>query len=333
MWLQSAGYNTYYTGKLFNAHTVENYDSPDASGFTGSVGRPKVCFNKSGSVLADCTQDFLLDPFTYQYLNSSYQRNKDPPVSHAGEHSVDVLAGKAYGFLEEAVEAEKPFFLAIAPVAPHSNVEITNLEGPVEDIVTKFTPPIPAARHAHLFKNVKVPRTENFNPKKPSGANWIRKLERQSRENIDANDHFYRNRLRTIQSVDEIVDGVLSRLEKYGILDDTYIIFTSDNGYHIGQHRLQPGKECSFEEDINIPLIIRGPGVPGGETTDLVTTHTDLAPTILQLAGAQLRADFDGEMIPLTKLGIKAATNHRHEHVNVEYWGFAVGEGDFDKSN
>lgn len=312
VWLQSAGYNTYYTGKLFNAHTVENYDSPHAAGFTGS--------------------DFLLDPFTYQYLNTSYQRNKDPPVSHVGEHSVDVLAGKAYGFLEEAVEAEKPFFLAIAPVAPHSNVEITNLEGPVEDIIAKFSPPIPAARHAHLFKDVKVPRTENFNPEKPSGTNWIRKLERQSQENVDANDHFYRNRLRTIQSVDEIVDGVISRLEKHGILDDIYIIFSSDNGYHIGQHRLQPGKECSFEEDINIPLIIRGPGVPEGETTDIVTTHTDLAPTILQLAGAPPRADFDGEAIPLTKTRIKAATRHRHEHVNVEYWGFAVGEGDFDKN-
>ena len=111
---------------------------------------------------------------------------------------MDVLARKAYRFLKEAVEAKKPFFLAIAPVAPYSNVKIINLEEPIEDIIANFSPPIPAARHTHFFKNVKVPRTENFNPKKPSGANRIRKLKRQGQENINANDHFYRSRLYTI---------------------------------------------------------------------------------------------------------------------------------------
>jgi arylsulfatase A-like enzyme len=118
-------------------------------------------------------------------------------------------------------------------------------------------------------------------------------------------------------------------LEDHGILDNTYIFYTSDNGYHIGQHRLQPGKECAFEEDINIPLIIRGPGVPENATTELVTTHTDLAPTILKLIGEPLRADFDGAPIPLTKEGLEKEKHTRHEHVNVEYWGFAVEEGDF----
>ncbi|KAF2119488.1 alkaline-phosphatase-like protein [Lophiotrema nucula] len=307
VWLQNAGYNTYYTGKLFNAHTVDNYHSPHVKGFTGS--------------------DFLLDPFTYQYLNSSYQRNKDPPVYYEGEHTLDVLAGKAYGFLDDAIKEEAPFFLAIAPVAPHSNVAIESLEGDVEDFVANFSPPIPQDRYKHLFKDVKVPRTENFNPEKPSGVNWVRSLQRQSQKNVDFNDHFYRNRLRALQGVDEIVDGIVSRLKKHELLDNTYIIYSTDNGYHIGQHRLEPGKECGFEEDINIPLIIRGPGVPKGLSTEIVTTHTDLAPTILKLAGAPLRADFDGDAIPVSESGIEEAKTVRHEHVNVEYWGFALGEG------
>ncbi len=90
IWLQENGYLTYYTGKLFNAHTVENYNAPHAAGWTGS--------------------DFLLDPFTYMYLNSSYQRNFDPPVSHEGEYTVDVLTTKAYGFLDDAVRLGRPFF-------------------------------------------------------------------------------------------------------------------------------------------------------------------------------------------------------------------------------
>jgi arylsulfatase A-like enzyme len=273
------------------------------------------------------SQDFLLDPFTYQYLNSSYQRNKEPPTRYEGEHTLDIIAQKAYGFLEDAIREDAPFFLTIAPVAPHSNVRIENLEGSIEDIVANFSPPIPLERHKELFKDVTVPRTANFNPTKASGVNWVRNLPRQSQENVDFNDHFYRNRLRALQGVDEIVDGVVTRLEENGLLESTYILYSTDNGYHIGQHRMQPGKECGFEEDINIPLIVRGPGVPKNLTTQIVTTHTDLAPTILRLAGAPLREDFDGFPIPVNSEGLEEAKSSRHEHVNVEYWGFAVGEG------
>lgn len=299
--LQNVGYNTYYTGKLFNAHTVDNYHSPHAAGWTGS--------------------DFLLDPFTYSYLNAAFQRNQDPPVSHEGEYSTDVLAGKALDFLDDAVAASKPFFLGIAPVAPHSNVQSNVISnGSVHDphsIVA--TPPIPAERHAHLFPDAIVPRTDNFNPEKVSGANWVRQQPRQSAGNIAFNDH-YRNRLRALQAVDELVDSVVSRLEEYDILEEPYIFYTTDNGYHIGHHRLQPGKECGYEEDINIPLIIRGPQVPEGKVAEVVTTHQDLVPTITGLAQAPLRADFDGLATPLTEEDFGDAAKTRHEHVTVEYW-------------
>ncbi|KAI0110567.1 Arylsulphatase [Hypoxylon sp. NC0597] len=309
VWLQEYGYNTYYTGKLFNAHSVDNYHSPYAAGWTAS--------------------DFLLDPFTYSYENSTYARNQGPPVSFEGQHSVDVLAEKALGFLDEAIEARKPFFLGVAPVSPHANLWSPAFKdgnhSDLEDI--DFSPPVPAARHANLFKDVKVPRTENFNPDKPSGASWIRKLRKQSQQTVDYNDHFYRQRLRALQSVDEIVDSIVKKLDSYGILDDTYIIYTTDNGYHIGQHRMHPAKQCSFEEDINIPLIIRGPDVPEKSISDIITTHTDLAPTLLEIARAPLRRDFDGLAIPLTEDGLVEASETRHEHVTVEHWGFASNEG------
>jgi len=314
IWLQEAGYDTYYTGKLFNAHTVENYHSPYPAGWNAS--------------------DFLLDPYTYSYLNASYQRNQDEPVSYEGQHTVDVLAKKALGFLDDAAAStsDRPFFLGIAPVAPHSNVQADLFSHDPDDLddidnIVAFTPPIPAERHAHLFPDAKVPRTPHFNPDAPSGANWVRKLHKQSQENVDFNDHFYRQRLRALQSVDELVASVVERLGEHGLLDNTYIFYTTDNGYHIGQHRLQPGKECGFEEDINIPLIVRGPGVPRGEISEVVTTHVDLAPTILGLAGAASRADFDGEAIPLSKKGLEEAIVSRHEHVTVEFWGFAATEG------
>jgi Sulfatase len=148
------------------------------------------------------------------------------------------------------------------------------------------------------------------------------------------NDHFYRQRLRALQAVDELVEGIVLRLDEHGILENTIIIYSADNGYHIGQHRLQPGKECGYEEDINIPLIIRGPGIAKNWTTDLVTTHTDLAPTILSLVGEAPRPDFDGIAIPVSQDDIIAAksSGSRYEQVAVEYWGFAVGEGRYDNS-
>lgn len=162
-----------------------------------------------------------------------------------------------------------------------------------------------------------------------SGVSWISTLPLQSQENIDFNDEFYRNRLRALQAVDELVEGVIDRLTKADILDNTYIFHTSDNGYHIGQHRLQPGKECGFEEDINVPLIVRGPGVAKGEVSEIVTSHTDLAPTFLELAGEELRADFDGAAIPITSAKLLAAQDLRSEHVGIEYWGFGLSEGDY----
>lgn len=296
LWMQQSGYNTYYAGKMFNAHTTENYKSPLVRGYTGS--------------------DFLLDPFTYQYLNASTTRNGQPPVNFAGQYSPDLTANSAYGFLEDALsDSTKPFFLTIAPVAPHADVTLY----PKMDA----GPPKVAPRHQHLFKDYQIPRTDNFNPENPSGVSWVSKLERLNETVIEYNDEYQRCRLRSLQAVDEMLDKIVTRLDEAGALENTYIIYTSDNGYHISQHRMHPGKECGFETDINVPLIIRGPGVPKGRTERLPTSHTDLAPTVMELAGNSINdKKFDGAPIPLDE-----EASDRSEHVAIEFWGLGVPEG------
>ena len=311
--MQDAGYSTYYTGKLFNAHTVDNWNSPHPAGFTSS--------------------DFLLDPHTYEYLNATFQRNEEPPKSYEGQYSTDVIAEKAYALLDEGIASGKPFFLTVAPVAPHSNVNSSGIDlspgrGEIPIDAIHMTAPIPAERHKHLFSGVKVPRKANFNPQVSGGASWIKSLARLTDEVVDYNDGFYRARLQALQAVDELVEGLIERLDGYEVLENTYVIYTTDNGYHISQHRLNPGKECGFEEDINVPLVIRGPGVPKGEVADVVTAHTDLAPTFLKIAeGDWRRGDLDGSPIPLDEDALQEQKNSRQEHVNVEFWGRSIPEG------
>lgn len=120
--------------------------------------------------------------------------------------------------------------------------------------------------------------------------------------------------------MDEVVNNTIAYLTQYGLIDNTFIIYSADNGFHISQHRLYPGKNLAFEEDIGVPLIIRGPGIFKGSVYNLATTHTDLAPTILEIAGAASRSYLDGSSIP----GIaKNPVNQNFEHAQIEHWGDA----------
>lgn len=110
------------------------------------------------------------------------------------------------------------------------------------------------------------------------------------------------------------------------MLANTYIMYTSDNGYHVGQHRLPPGKTCAIEEDINVPFVIRGPGVAQGAEVSAPTSHTDIVPTLFRLAGIALQDDFDGVPMPVTE-DLHRASGRRNEHINVEFWGASLPEG------
>jgi N-acetylglucosamine-6-sulfatase len=136
VWMQAAGYNTYYTGKLFNDHNITNYDTPYPAGFTQN--------------------NFLLDPLTYSFYDSFYQKDKEAPRQLNGSYSTDVLADSTIGFMDHSISEEKPFFIVAAPVAPHS--------AHTGDFENGSTAPLPAKRHEGLFENEIVPRNPGFNP-------------------------------------------------------------------------------------------------------------------------------------------------------------------------
>jgi len=204
-------------------------------------------------------------------------------VSYRGTSSyqTDVLGRKALGFVRWAARRDRPFFLHLSPWAPH---------GPAE----------PAPRHARLFARTPLPRPPSFDERDVSDKpRWVRDNPRLGREEVREMGRLYRNRLRTLRAVDELVGRLVAALRESGQLENTYIFFTSDNGFHMGHHRLPEGKWTAYEEDIRVPLLVRGPGVPEGRVLPHLVLNNDLAPTFGRLGGARVPGYVDGRSLVL----------------------------------
>jgi len=187
----------------------------------------------------------------------------------------DALSGLAQDFVRRQERKDAPFFMYLSVHAPHA-------------------PAIPALRHEKLYEDLRAPRTPSFGEADVSDKpGWVRKLTLDSAEKKHI-DGLYRKRLRTMAGVGDTIEGLLRTLDQTGKLDNTYIVFTSDNGYHMGQHRLGVGKQAAYEEDIRVPLIIRGPGVPAGTSSDEMVLNNDFAPTFADLAGLPPPDSVDG---------------------------------------
>ncbi|KAG1493387.1 hypothetical protein G6F47_009940 [Rhizopus delemar] len=295
IWLQKAGYHTNYIGKLMNQYSVNNYNHPTPKGFD--------------------YQDQLVDPYTYLYHTAVFSKDGQDPVYYSNQYQTDVIHAKAKAALKRLENATDPFFLWVAPMAPHAQFTI-HANGSLST-----GPAVPAARHAHLFQDVKIPRHPHFNPKRQTKtASFWKHLDRLSPDEVDGLDEAYRNRLRALQAVDEMVGSLMEELERQGRLENTFVIYSADNGYHLGQHRSFPGKTSNLEEDINVPLIVRGPGVAQGKTSDRVSAHHDLAPTLLALADAPIPPWVDGGVMALTDALAHHPQPVSKESFAVEYW-------------
>jgi arylsulfatase A-like enzyme len=145
------------------------------------------------------------------------------------------------------------------------------------------------------FRGVGVPRTEAFNEADVSDKNaGIRSLTRLSGDRVSDLDSQYRSGLRSLQRVDRFVADASDILRRHGEMDNTYFVFYTDNGAHFGQHRLQHGKLQPYEEDINFPLIVRGPGIPHSAVRDDLIGNHDIAPTLADMGNAPTPDFVDG---------------------------------------
>ena len=204
-----------------------------------------------------------------------------PPARNAANYLTDVLAARAIAFINRSAAAHKPFVIEVATFAPHR-------------------PYTPAPRNRNDFPGLKAPRDPSFNTANVNPPDWLGNRTKLTPAQVAKIDSEYRKRAQAVEAVDRLLGQVEATLAARGLAHNTYIVFSSDNGYHMGQHRLLPGKETAFDTDIRVPLIIAGPQVPAGQLISQVVQNVDLYPTFVQLAGRTPVAIIDGHsLVPL----------------------------------
>jgi arylsulfatase A-like enzyme len=152
-----------------------------------------------------------------------------------------------------------------------------------------------------MFADAELPRPPSFDEADVSDKPaFIRRLPPLNQEQIAYLEYEYRKRIASLQAIDDMVESIVAALGETGQLDNTYVIYTSDNGFHMGEHRLIAGKDTPYEEDIRVPMVMRGPGVPVGHRLDAMVVNIDLAPTFAEIAGIEAPDFVDGRsFLPL----------------------------------
>ena len=229
--------------------------------------------------------EWYAKPGRFEYYD--YELNENGELVSYGskeeDYLTDVLSGHATDFIRRSVPQDQPFFTYIAPTAPHS-------------------PATPAERHEGAFADEEAPRTPSFNEQDVSDKPaWVQEAEPVTEKEASRLDTRHQQRLESMLAVDEMVGALVEELETAGELENTYMVFTSDNGFHLGTHRLRHGKKTPYEEASRVPLFVRGPGVAAGSSVEEMVLNNDFAPTFAELAGLK-EFEADGRsLLPLMR--------------------------------
>lgn len=275
-WLQGGGYRTALVGKYFNTYP-EGLVPPEGFSSPGERYVPPGWSEWYG--LLDVPGDARANP----YALYNYPMNQNGRVVRyggaPGDYQTDVLRDLAVDFIKRSSKGANPFFLYLAPTAPHE-------------------PPIPAPRHQNLFPDLQAPRPPSFNEADMSDKPaWLAGAPLLSAERVAKLDETYRKQAQMLLAVDEAIAALLDTLRADGELESTYLVFTSDNGLHHGEHRLANVKLTPYDASVRVPLVVRGPGVQAGRTVETLTLLSDVAPTLADLVDVPTPAFVDGRSL------------------------------------
>ncbi len=287
--LKRAGYRTGFVGKYVNGYprgVAENYKPAGWDYFVAPLEalRPERYFG--------------------YWLNDDGDRVEFGEDD--GDYLDDVLAARALRFLRAAVAEDDPFLLVVMPYAPHF-------------------PMLAPSRHASRWFDERVMQGPSFNETdvrdKPI---WVQGNALLSLAEQERALRQQRLRFTSMLATEDLLRDALAVVDRAGRADDTFVVFTSDNGILMGEHRLALRKANNYEEAIRVPLVVRGPGVPAATERPHFALNVDLAPTVLDLAGLPVPDTMDGRSLaPLLKPGGEA-TPWRQD-VMLEYFSSSEG--------
>ena len=226
------------------------------------------------------------------------------------DYGTDVYSRQTSDFIDQAHAAHQPFFAYLAVYAPHQ-------------------PATPAPQDAKAFPGLKAPRDGSYNEADVSDKpQFIQQLPLMGPKAQTIVDQLARKRAQSLQAVDRDVAGLIEHLDQIGELDNTYVVFTSDNGFHLGQHRMKAGKQTAYETDIHLPLLVRGPKVAEGAHVSDLAGNIDIAPTIAAIGGATLTDGPDGRsLLPFLDGHPPANTDWRQAYL-LEHWNTSLDPQD-----
>jgi N-acetylglucosamine-6-sulfatase len=267
--MHNQGYYNVHIGKYMNFYATQNNELPVPPGWDewyGKVSEDALYYDYN---LIEKTGPTATPHLTFY---------GDQPI----DYQTDVFANRAINFVRDINTAKQtPFWLNLWFNSPH---------GPFD----------PAPRDLFKYAGAPLPKLPAFNEKDISDKpKWLRRQakHRLNRKQIRVIDTERRRQEEQLISVDQAVGQLIGNLQNRGLLDDTYIIFASDNGFFRGEHRIASGKYLPYDPSARVPLIIRGPGIPAGQTSDELVWNGDIPQTLLQIASGSQNPALDGRSL------------------------------------
>ncbi len=260
VWLQRAGYRTAFVGEYLNDYGLDDPERVPPGWAEWHA---------------------LVEPTTQNYFD--YEMNENGSIRRYGNEPDDyktrVLGHLAVDAINHAANGDRPLFLYLGFNAPHA-------------------PSTPAPRDAGSYEDAGAPRSPAFDEAdvadKPRFIRDRPRLDQNALARIDVRNE---RALESLTEVDRQVGRIVEQLRRKQQLGNTYLVFTSDNGYVDGDHRVEFGKLLPYEPSSRVPLLVRGPEIPSGETSEALVGNIDLAPTIAAIAEADPTLEVDGRSL------------------------------------
>ena len=222
------------------------------------------------------------------YREFNYPLNENGKVVQHREYLTDEISKLGQSFIEAS--GKTPFFIELASFAPHA-------------------PYIPPDRYKADLPDLTYEHLASFGAKPDASApEWLKQIPPLTPPEITTMEEAFRNRVRSDKAIDDMIGAVRAQLKRLGLEQNTYIVFSSDNGYHMGEYSLRPGKMTPLDTDINVPLVVVGPGVTPDRKITEIAENIDLCPTFTEIGGTSGPTQPDGySLLALLKGGAGAA--------------------------